>query len=169
MQSGLRKYTYVVTVKYGKENQAIRELGDALFPYDEGVEVRKTRFRGVLKLVTALEFNQLIRLLSSFPPASVERVVKVSACCDLSEVGEYLIRVLRKLAEGGFGELRYGRKGSLSSELKERIWNELRSAFKENSDRVIHVEPLNGEVCVGLMRKDEDKFYLIRERKLPRI
>ncbi|MCD6428817.1 MAG: hypothetical protein J7L12_04300, partial [Desulfurococcales archaeon] len=156
---------YVVTVKFGKEDFSARELGDAIFPYDSNVLVVKTKFKGVLLLYTNLSFPELLRVLAVFPPAYVERIVKVDFCCPVDEARECVTEQLTQ-KRIQYGTVRFGRIGSLGRELAREIENLLIRYRNCGNSNVLHVEPINDHVCFGVMVRDADKFYLIRKKRI---
>ena len=152
---------YVVTVRYGKEKAAELELGDAIFPHDPGVKIRPTEFGGVLLLETTLDYGELIRVLSAFPPVNVERIVPVKECCGVRELMECVDRLIREA--GTVISVRIGRKGGIPSDLIKV----LEAMRRKGSVATVHVEPVSKElVCVGLTKTGEDRFYIIRERRI---
>jgi len=166
--SSYLKPNYVVTVRFGKEDFSVRELGDAIFPYDNNVLVTKTRFKGVLLLYTTLSLPDLLRILAVFPPVYVERIVKIDFCCPVVEVYECIVRHLAS-KNLQYETIRFGRIGSLGKEKAKEI-EELFLKYREfGCNKILHVEPINGYVCFGSMKKDEDKFYLIRKERVSRL
>jgi len=159
---------YVVTVRFGKEDFSARELGDAIFPYDNNVQVVKTRFKGVLLLYTNLSFAELLKVLAVFPPAYVERIVKIDFCCPIDKIYECITEQLtqRRIQ---YGAVRFGRTGSLGRKLAKEIEELLMRDRKHGNDNILHVEPINDHVCFGVMEKDVDKFYLIRKKKIDKL
>ena len=160
---------YIVTVRYGKEKRAELELGDSIFPYDNEVKVMKTNFKGVLILFTYLRFKDLINILSIHPPSTVERVVPVDICFNISSNIESEILEYIRSKNLNFGIVRVGRYGSLGRELVHSIVVSINKYRNLSSTNVLHIEPINNEVCLGITRKDEDKFSIIRMKKLPKI
>ena len=159
----MTKYLYVVTTKYGKELRAELELGDTIFPYDTNVEIRYTKFKGVLLLITKLDFKELIGRLLVFPPSCVERIVPVDICCSMSNLFDCLESYVRSRR---FCTYRFGRKGSLNKELIMKIEKLIRKYLNKGCDKVLHIEPIDNEVCIGITGLDEDKFYKLREKRL---
>lgn len=152
---------YVVTVRYGKERVAELEIGDAVFPYDPGVRVTRTEFGGVLLLDTALDHDQLIRVLSVFPPVNVERIVPVKACCGVGELTSCLNRLLSDL--GSAISVRLGRKGGIPDD----IIKELEAMRRKGGEVTVHIEPVSRElVCVGVTEAGRDRFYLVRRKRM---
>ena len=159
---------YVVTVKFGKEDFSARELGDAIFPYDTSVSVVKTRFKGVLLLYTNLSFAELLRILAAFPPAYVERIVKIDFCCPVGKVRECVIEQLTQ-KRIRYGAVKFGRTGSLGKRLAKEIEKLLMKNREYGSDSVLHVEPINDHVCFGVMKRYADRFYVIRKKKIDKL
>lgn len=152
---------YVVTVRYGKEKAAELELGDAIFPHDPGVKITRTEFGGVLLLDTALDYDELIRVLSAFPPVNVERIVPVRECCRVEELMECVDKLVRET--GLAVNIRIGRKGGIPGDLTKV----LESMHRRGGTITIHVEPVSKKlVCVGVTKTGEDRFYIIRERRI---
>jgi len=117
-----------------------------------------------LILNTKLTFNELIRILLKNPPTTVMRIVRIDTCCKLSSdllkcLEEYLSRV-----KGDYSRVLFGRKGSLKSEIYAKVKEILQKCRSYSSDNVLHVEPVNDEVCLGIMKYDEDKFYKLRDK-----
>ncbi len=152
---------YIVTVRYGKEKVAELELGDAIFPHDPGVKITRTEFGGVLLLDTALDYDKLMHVLSVFPPVNVERIVPVRECCRVEELTRCVDRLLRGM--GPAASVRIGRKGGIPSNLIKV----LKTMRRRGSTVTVHVEPVSKElVCVGVTKTGEDRFYIIRERRM---
>ena len=152
---------YVVTVKYGKEKAAELELGDAIFPHDPEVRIAQTEFGGVLLLDTVLDFDELIRTLSTFPPVNVERIVPVRECCRVEELMECVDRLVREV--GPMVDVRIGRKGGMPSDLI-KVFKVMR---RRGGTISVHIEPVSKEhVCVGITKTGEDRFYIIRKRRI---
>ncbi|RLG80596.1 MAG: hypothetical protein DRO09_02940 [Thermoprotei archaeon] len=162
---------YVITTRYGKEEFAERELGDSVFPFDENVEIHRTRFGGVLVLYTSLNLDELLRALSTHPPATVERVVKVDFCCKIASVSELsrcLVNGLRGFGSERCSDILFGRKGALGDDGVRLIVNVVRNflRYSKESELVLHVEPVNDEVCFGIMKRGIDKVARIRAKKI---
>lgn len=160
---------YVVTVRYGKEKRAELELGDSIFPYDNEVKIMRTNFKGVLILFTRLGFKDLIGILSIHPPSTVERIVPVDTCFNISSSVESEILEYVRSKNLNFSVVRVGRYGSLGKELAHSIVVSINKYRNPSSTNVLHIEPVNNEVCLGVTRKDEDKFSIIRMKKLPKV
>ena len=79
----------VITTKYGKENQASLEIGDALYPYDPLVKISKSVYGGVILLYSSLEFNEIITILRSNALVYARRIIKVDRCCPSDKAVSY--------------------------------------------------------------------------------
>ena len=159
------KPSYVVTVKFGKEDFSIREIGDAVFPYDNNVLVAKTKFKGVLVLYTKLNYSDLLKVLSTYPPAYIERIVKVDFCCPVTEVIECTVDRLARI-KLQYSSVKFGRIGSLGREKAKKIKEIFLKYRNPDCNKVLHVEPINDYVCFGLMEWNKDKFSTIRKKKV---
>ncbi len=152
---------YVVTVRYGKERTAELELGDAIFPHDPVVKITQTEFGGVLLLDTTLNFDELLRVLSVFPPVNVERIVPVRECCRVEELMKCVNRLVREA--GPVVNVKVGRKGGIPGDLVKV----LEAMRRKGSTVTVHVEPVSKElVCVGVTKTGEDRFYTVREKRI---
>jgi len=154
--------TYVLTVRYGKERLAELEVGDALFPADPNVELKRTTFGGVLVLCTTLRFSELLNILLAFPPSTLERVVPIITCCDANNndvdvVGCLVNAVISKKLK--YGKVRFGRRGCLSKDQLRLLEKKLREFSAPYSDNSLLVEPLNNVVCIGVVKDDMDKLF----------
>lgn len=164
----MKQPTYVVTVKYGKEKFAEQELGDAIFPLDPKVKILPTPHKGVLVVYTSLNHEKFMARLKAFPPATVERVVRISFCCEHQDLTEC---VKKGLSETGinFSKVRPGRKGRLSKEKYNELSRLLKELASPHSRNTLLVEPINGLVCFGVVEDDADKFRLFRLSRIPNI
>jgi len=170
VEKGSKKFRYIVTTAYGKELQGELELGDALLPYDFNLKISYTPFKGVLVLDTSVEFKELMRILLEHPPSTIRRIVKVDVCCSIDQnltkcVESYLLKV-----RGKYHKVLFGRKGSLKHELLKIV--ELVALKYRSSEKVLnvlHIEPIDHEVCLGLMGLGEDKFHVLRDKKIREI
>ena len=91
------------------------------------------------------------------------RIVSIDICCKLDSnffkcLTKYLSRV-----KGNYSKILFGRKGSLRGEIYVKVKELLHEHINYISKHVLHVEPVNNEVCFGVMKVNEDKFYKLRE------
>jgi len=105
-----------------------------------------------------------MRILLRNPPTTVMRIVSIDVCCKLDSnffncLAEYLSKV-----KGSYSKILFGRKGSLRSEVYIKVKELLQEHINYVSKYVLHVEPINNEVCFGIMKVDEDKFHKLREK-----
>jgi tRNA(Ser,Leu) C12 N-acetylase TAN1 len=157
--------TFVITVRFGKEKPSIYEVGDALFPLDQEVRVSLTKFKGVLVIYTKLSFHEVLTILKKNPPAYIERIVKVDRCCNIADLRDYVVDLL-ETSKVRISSIRFGRKGSLSKDLMKAVEREVIKYIDRSSNIVLHIEPINGLICLGLMKVGDDKFYMYRFRKI---
>ncbi len=164
----MKQPTYVVTVKYGKEKFAEQEIGDAIFPLDPEVKILPTPHKGVLVIYTSLSHEKFMTRLKAFPPATVERVVRVSFCCELRSLLECVRNELSK-GDINFAKVRFGRRGSLSKGKYYELNCLLKELASTQSRNTLLVEPVNSLICFGVVEGDGDKFRLIRLSRIPDI
>ena len=164
----MRPPTYVATVKYGKEEFAEREIGDALYPLDPEIRIDKTVHRGVLAVYTKLNRQELLNALKANPPSALERIVPIEFCCGVSDTQECVARNMRLLPPA-VRRIRFGRKGSLHSEGVRRIKDLLKDLMDPDAEEELLVEPLNSLVCFGIVRNGEDRFWRLREDRYTQI
>jgi len=105
-----------------------------------------------------------MRILLRNPPTTVMRIVSIDVCCRLdSDFFDCLTKYLGKV-KGSYSKILFGRKGSLRSEVYVKVKELLQKHINYVSKYILHVEPVNNEVCFGIMKVDEDKFYRFREK-----
>jgi len=161
--------TYVLTVRYGKERIAELEVGDAIFSFDPGVELKRTVFGGVLVLCTTLQFDELLNALLAFPPATLERVVPVISCCEAGRGGGDAVKCVtdvvtrRKLR---YCKVRFGRRGCLSKNELKLLKRKLGELSTPSSDNTLLVEPLDNVVCIGIVKDTMDKLFKEKVMKI---
>lgn len=158
--------TYVLTVRYGKERLAELEVGDALFPTDPGVEIKRTTFGGVLVLCTTLQFDELLNTLLVFPPTTLERVVPIMTCCD---AGDDVVKcIVNTVVKEGlrYSMVRFGRRGCLSRDQLKLLERRLREFSTHRSDSTLLVEPLDNVVCIGVVKDTMDKLFKEKVMKI---
>ena len=160
-----KRPNYIATVKYGKEEIAEREIGDALFHLDQSIIIEKTPHKGVLAIYTNIEWKTLINQLKAHPPATLERLIPITFCCDVTSLQSCLIKNEIWL-RNGFRKVRFGRKGSLYDEGIRRLKDILRQYQKADADAHLLVEPLNSLVCFSVVRDEEDKFWKVRRARI---
>jgi len=164
----MRPPTYVATVKYGKEEFAEREIGDALYPLDPEIRIDKTVHRGVLAVYTKLNRQELLNALKANPPSALERIVPIQFCCGVNDTQECITKNMR-LLPSAVKKIRFGRKGSLHSEGVKRIKDMLKDLMDPDAEEELLVEPLNSLVCFGIVRNGEDRFWRLREDRYTQI
>ena len=164
----MRQPTYVATVKYGKEEFAEREIGDALYHLDPEIRIDKTPHRGVLAVYTKLNRQELFNALKVNPPSALERIVPIQFCCGINEIQECIARNVR-LLPSAVRRIRFGRKGSLHSEGVRRIKEMLKDLMDPDAEEELLVEPLNSLICFGIVRDGEDRFWRLREGRYTQI
>ncbi len=155
--------TYVVTVRYGKEELAEKELGDALFYKDPNVVICRTSFKGVLLLKTSLSDEQVMELILAYPPSTIERMVRVITCCDLSsDLIKCLSEVLRNFNIVGYRVIRFGRKGWLSNQQVSEVLKFLKERINPSLKEELVLEPVDNYLCIGLVPDKQDRISRIR-------
>jgi len=157
--SECRNPTYVVTVKYGKEELAEKELGDALFYKDPNVLICRTSFKGVLLLKTVLNDEQVMKLILSYPPSTIERMVRIISCCDISlDLIECLSEILNNFNIVGYKTVRFGRKGLLSDKQISEVLKFLKGRINPSLENELVLEPVDNYLCVGLVPDKKDRI-----------
>lgn len=154
-----RNPTYVVTVKYGKEELAEKELGDALFYKDPNVLICRTSFKGVLLLKTVLNDEQVMKLILSYPPSTIERMVRIISCCDISlDLIKCLSEILNNFNIVGYKTVRFGRKGLLSDQQISEVLKFLKGRINPSLENELVLEPVDNYLCVGLVPDKKDRI-----------
>jgi hypothetical protein len=101
---GAGKPVLLVSVKPGSEGRVVRDLMDALYPYDRGVRVEP--LGGVLAVYSRLEPNDAERILRNYPIRGVLAIRRVLLAADAGDPRSSVEALLREAAERG---LRFSR------------------------------------------------------------
>jgi len=151
----------VITTRYGKESQAALEVGDLLYPHDPLVKIGRSAYGGVILIYSSLEFDKIITILRGSTLVHVRRIIRVDRCCPSDREGlikcvnEFLSNTPTKILH-----IKISRRGSI-----KKYVNELRGAIKvvfdKSSNNVLHIEPINSKVCIGIMRVNEDRLMKV--------
>ncbi|MEM0025470.1 MAG: hypothetical protein QXV93_03145 [Zestosphaera sp.] len=140
--------TYIATVIYGKEELAELEIGDALFPLDQGVKICKTSYGGVLLIKTFLTEDIASKLLLANPPSALRRFMKVIFCCENIKLVECLKNNITILTGINFRSLRVSERSGVSYEYIVRLLNTVGYRLsREGQDLTLSIEPLRSFVC----------------------
>ncbi len=164
--NALKKPSYIVTTKYGKELRAELEIGDSIYELDPDVIIERSKYRGVLLVYTKLGHEEFIKRLTMYPPTAVERVVRIDLCCSMNNVIECVSSWLRSQSIK-YSQVFFGRVGSLGRDRAEELKHLLELRRAMDVDTVIDVEPVDDHVCFGLLHRGEDRVVEnARKRKL---
>lgn len=79
----------LITSPHGKEERAIEEVFNILFPLDISVECEKTRYPGVVLVYTNLDSREATIKIKNYPTSYIFRVVPVD-CCTYTSIEEIL-------------------------------------------------------------------------------
>lgn len=141
--------TYIVTVEYGREEFAENELGDSLFPLDPGISICRTSYGGVLLVRTAVADEELVvRTLSTAPPSSLRRLLKVIFCCHTSTLERCIDENLGRFLTPPIRALRVSERSGITRKFIDHVLaKEPCRVAGGGSGRVLSVEPLGSEVC----------------------
>jgi tRNA(Ser,Leu) C12 N-acetylase TAN1 len=162
----LRKPSYIVTTKYGKELRAELEIGDSIYELDPEVIIERSRYGGVLLVYTRLGYEEFIKKLIAYPPTAVERVVRVDHCCNVDNIIECVASWMERHSIK-YSRVFFGRVGSLGRRRADELQHFLEARKVTDINRFIDVEPVNDNVCFGLLEEDEDRVVeSARKRKL---
>lgn len=74
----------LVTTGKGKEKQAIEEIVNILFEYDNGAYGEKTVFDGVVLIYTSLEPKDAIEIIRKKPTSVIFKVIPIEMCVKTS-------------------------------------------------------------------------------------
>jgi len=96
---GAGKPVLLVSVKPGSEGRVVRDLMDALYPYDRGVRVEP--LGGVLAVYSRLEPNDAERILRNYPIRGVLAIRRVLLAADAGDPRSSVEALLREAAERG--------------------------------------------------------------------
>ena len=147
----------LVTTPHGKEERAGEEVGNTLFRLDPQVEVRPTRFPGVLLVYSeTLSPEKAFRALSSRYLSWVARVVPAHVVLEgpgLDELAEAVARLVERHSASRYRVDCSFRGLELScTELKRRVAEALGAAYRFNSrspQLCIRVESVDRLIIVG--------------------
>ncbi len=151
----MKRKTYLMTVRYGKERFAELEIGDSIFPYDSGVVIDHPGINGILLVHTTLSFDELINYLLKYPPTTLERVVPIIKCvpCSINDV----VSTIKSL-KLEFNNIVFGRRGCLGRNGCKALAKALLS-LKGGGVNTLIIEPLKDRVCIGLVKDRDDKLF----------
>ena len=149
----------LVTTPHGKEERAGEEVGNTLFRLDPQVEVRRTRFPGVLLVYSeTLTPDRAFRALTSRFLSWVARVVPAHVVLEDPDLDALATSVAGLVKEGGASTYRVdcsfrGLKLSCT-ELKRRIAEILGAKYRfehRNPQTCLRVESVDRLVIVGII------------------
>ncbi len=149
----------LVTTPHGKEERAGEEIGNTLFRLDPQVEVRRTRFPGVLLVYSeTLTPERAFRALTSRFLSWVARVVPIHAVLESPGLDELAAAVAWLVEKSGASTYRVdcsfrGLKLSCTG-LKRRITEILRARYRfepRNPQTCLRVESVDRLVVVGIV------------------
>jgi hypothetical protein len=162
----LRKPSYIVTTKYGKELRAELEIGDSVYELDPGIVIERSRYGGVLLIYTRLGHEEFIKRLVAHPPTAVERVVRVDHCCSVDNAAGCITSWIETHSVK-YSRVFFGRVGSLGRERADELRRLLEARRVEGVNAFIDVEPVDDHVCIGILEDGEDRVVeSARKRKL---
>jgi len=166
----------LVTTRYAKEDVALLEIGDALFPYDNKVSVSKVEcHRGILLIKTKLSFNDVIKIIKQYPPYTVERLIKLDRC--FININELISDLRGRLKEVDIRNKTLCLEFKTPETIKRHIKSELgkyllslRSLSCKNYDLKLFTSYVCGRYCYSLSdRSSEFSLRKYREELLRRI
>ncbi|HIQ23944.1 MAG TPA: hypothetical protein EYH50_02730 [Pyrodictium delaneyi] len=181
-----RRLVLVATTEPWHLSAAAEEIGDALFKYDEDVEIKiDDRVPLLYVLSSRLSSTEAFRLVIREPPATVERVVPVEHIVDVhTSLDDYLC--LRRFMETLMPALEGRIEGkALGLEVKprgfflvggnEKKWNRALARFLSEiagvrvlrkAPSVVKVEDTRYGVVVAVIRSKWDRIQMWRSRRL---
>jgi len=74
----------LVTTSKGKENQAIEEILNILFEYDNSVQGLKTEYDGVILVYTSLNPKEAVKIIRNKPTSVIFKVIPLETCVETS-------------------------------------------------------------------------------------
>ena len=156
--------TYVITTKYGKERWAELEIGDAVYEKDPEVLIESTVFKGVLLVYTKLSHEDFLNSLLTHPPAFVERIIRISFCCPVSDLINCTLKELNDRSLS-YGKVNFRRKGSLKKGSFDDLKKILEGKKSTESDVTLSVEPIDDTVCFGTFKDNEDRVLIMARKR----
>jgi len=156
----------VITTPVGKEEQAANEVIDILLPLDENIEVRKTKYPGVILVYSSYNSHELAKELYNTPTSTIIRIVPCDICVETSL--ENIVKAVVELVKGIFNEnikfkvdcIRRGRRVKSSMEVEQYTGWEIIKRYKSkvslrNPDYIVKVEIVDEITCIGLLKPNE--------------
>lgn len=145
-------YMYIATTRFSKEERASLEIGDTVYPYDEGVETLLPDILGVVLVKTSLPPNFLSRLFSGCYLSTVEYVTYVLDCVSCYRapqelVAEYVIS--KSLSNLCFDKVRVPRAGSVGREFVDRVRAKLVKYVRDYCPQSLSLEVFGYMLCFG--------------------
>ncbi|RLE74430.1 MAG: hypothetical protein DRJ56_07510 [Thermoprotei archaeon] len=101
MMSGESWTHAIVRVEPGKERRVSEDLEDFLYPYDQSVSARPTRYNGLVLLRCRLGRGELLRLIESSGVGYVRGVKVLDGLVPLSDWAGALRVIMRLVPAGG--------------------------------------------------------------------
>jgi len=148
----MRKYTYVATSRYSKEERASLELGDTIYPYDNSVEVFLPDIGGVAVIKSSQSPEFMRDLLTRHYFSAVEYVTYVLSCiscynASLDYVVDYVVG--STVEQACFSRVRIPRAGSIGGEILSRVRAELSRHARSDCPGTLSLEAFGFLLCFG--------------------
>lgn len=143
----------LVTCKIGSEDWCVEEVGNVLFPYDFDVEVRRTKYRGLLIVYSKLEVDDAVKILLNGEYGFVKKIIPIHIYTDLGDNG--LFDKIVNLTKGEVKvkvKLRVRGVRGLTKELWKRVIGALmvRNILHDPGSRVcLYIEVIDKVIYVG--------------------
>ncbi|BES82073.1 hypothetical protein [Pyrodictium abyssi] len=181
-----RRLVLVATAEPWHLSAAAEELGNALFKYDEDVEIRIEDCAPLLYVLSSrLSPTEAFRLVIREPPATVERIVPVEHIINvrvsldshshLRRFMETLIPALEGRIEGGALGLEVKPRGFFLVGGNEKKWNRVLARLLSEAagvrvlrkaPSVVKLEDTRYGVVVAVIRSKWDRVQVWRSRRL---
>jgi len=153
----------IATTRAGKEDVVLRDLEDALFPFDIEVKASKTNVQGLILLETSLRFKEVLRILSWRRIRHLYRLIPLQFVAeDLNGLVDELAKLLNKL-KGKSIKVVLEIRGCKKNEVSQFILTSLpKLPHEKDFNVIIYVEKIDNILGLGVLTREEYDF--IREK-----
>lgn len=155
-RSMIKKPVLLVTCRIGSEEWCIEEVGNVLYPYDNSVEVTRTKYKGLLITYSKLNSIEAYRLLSTREYGFVKNVIPILASIPFDE--DLLFSKVREIV-GNVDCVKVKLRVRGVRGLSKRLWLGLMNTLKEHG---LKHDP-KCYTCLFIEILDKDAYIGLRE------
>ncbi|MEM4695818.1 MAG: hypothetical protein QW170_00975 [Desulfurococcaceae archaeon] len=149
-----KKPIILVTCKVGSEDWCIEEIGNVLYPYDNSVEVIKTKYRGLLIAYSKLSAYEAYKLLLTREYGFVRNIIPIMITVPFDENLLYN-KVKEVVKNTNCVKIKLRIRGVRG--YSQKIWMGLVNAIREsgskhdpNCNTCLFIEVIDSDVYIGL-------------------